>query len=68
MIQSEVTPKMKPTITISILGGCIQDVVKEKCNELDVIIHDYDIQGLDEDAVNSLCTDQYGEKYQVITF
>jgi len=68
MIQSEVTPKTKPTITINILGGCIQDVIKEKCNEIDVIIHDYDIQGLDQDAVNSLRTDQHGEQYQVITF
>jgi hypothetical protein len=68
MIQSEITPKNKPTITINILGGCIEDVVKEKCNEVDVIIHDYDIQGLDDDAMNSLCTDQYGKQYQVITF
>jgi hypothetical protein len=68
MIQSEVTPKTKPTITINILGGCIEDVVKEKCNEVNVIIHDYDIEGLDEDAMNSLCTDQYGKQYQVITF
>lgn len=68
VIQSEITPKKTPTITINILGGCIQDVVKEKCNEVQVIVHDYDIQGLDEDAMNSLCTDQYGEQYQVITF
>jgi hypothetical protein len=68
MIQSEISIKRTPTITINILGGCIEDVVKEKCNEVDVIIHDYDIQGLDDDAMNSLCTDQYGKQYQVITF
>ena len=68
MIQSEVTPKTKPTITINILGGCIEDVVKEKCNEVDVIIHDYDIEGLDEDTMTSLHTDNQGKQYQVITF
>ena len=68
MIQSEVTPKTKPTITINILGGCIEDIVKEKCNEVEVIVHDYDIQGLDEDAMISLHTDNKGKQYQVITF
>ena len=65
MIQSEVTHKKNPTITINILGGCIDDIVKERCNELEVIVHDYDIEGLDDE---NLHTDQYGKQYQVITF
>jgi len=68
MIQSEISTKRTPTITINILGGCIEDVIKERCNEVEVIVHDYDIQGLDNDAMNSLCTDQYGKQYQVISF
>jgi hypothetical protein len=64
MIQTEITPKKNPTITIHVEGGCVQDIVKEKCNEVDVVVHDYDIQ----DEEENLLIDQYGKKYKVITF
>jgi hypothetical protein len=65
MIQSEISSKRKPTITIHVAGGCIEDVVKERCNEVEVIVHDYDIQFMDD---NDLCTDKQGNQYKVIRF
>jgi hypothetical protein len=65
MIQSEISSKRKPTITIHVAGGYIEDIVKERCNEIDVVVHDYDIQGVD---TNDLCTDKQGNQYKVIRF
>jgi hypothetical protein len=64
IIQTEITPKKNPTITIHVGGGCVQDIVKEKCNGVDIVVHDYDIQ----DEEENLLIDQYGKKYKVITF
>lgn len=65
MIQSEVSSKEKPTITIIVGGGFIEDVVKERCNEVNVIVHDYDVSGIDE---TELCVDKNGKQYKLIKF
>jgi hypothetical protein len=64
IIQSQVTNNSK-RITIIVSGGKIDDIVKEKCSEIDVFIHDYDTEGTEEDKLQ---IDQYGKKYKQITF
>lgn len=64
VIQSEVTQQITPKITIVVSGGYIQDIIKERCLNTQIEVHDYDIQNEQE----YLNTDQYGKQYKVITF
>jgi hypothetical protein len=67
MIESEVSSKLTPTITIHVSGGFIEDVVKERCNNVEIVVHDYDIQGMDLDD-KSIHTDDKGNQYKLIRF
>jgi len=51
--------KRKPRIIITIEGGVVQNVERVNCDAL-VEIHDYDVDGLDEDT---LTEDSDGNKY-----
>jgi hypothetical protein len=64
VIQSDVTQQTKPKITIVVSGGYIQDIIKERCLNTQIEVHDYDIQ----DEQENLNTDQYGKQYRIITF
>lgn len=65
VIQSEVTQQTTPKITIIVSGGCVQDIIKERCTNTQVEIHDYDIEGLDmQDCIQ----DKNGDTFQVIKF
>lgn len=63
IIQSEITNKKK--ITIFVEGGVVEDIVKEKCSEIDVEVHDYDVEDSEEE---DLFTDKYGRKFNKINF
>lgn len=55
----------KKRITLSIKGGVIQDIVRENM-ECEIIIHDYDIEGIDTESNIHCKKDQDGESYQII--
>lgn len=65
MIQTSTSTQMTPKITIMVRGGIVEDIVKEKCNEVEVVVHDYDIEvegSIDERV------DGHGYPFRVITF
>lgn len=63
IIQSDITNKKK--ITIIVEGGMVEDIVKEKCSEIDVEVHDYDVEEYEED---NLFIDKYGRKFNKFNF
>jgi hypothetical protein len=63
IIQSDITNKKK--ITIIVEGGMVEDIVKEKCSEIDVEVHDYDVEECEED---NLFIDKYGRKFNKFSF
>lgn len=68
VIQSEVTRQSTPKITIIVSGGCVQDILKERCTNTEVEIHDYDIEGLDVESRDDCLQDKNGDTFQVIKF
>ena len=68
IIQSQITNKNQPTITLNVENGIIEDIIKEKCNNIDVFVHCYDIDGLVEEEKQNLLQDENGKKYQKIQF
>jgi hypothetical protein len=63
IIQSDITRDKK--ITIIVEGGVVEDIVKEKCSEIDVEVHDYDV---DQQEDENLFIDKYGRKFNRIVF
>ena len=63
IIQSEITNRKK--ITIVVEGGMVEDIVKERCSEIDVEVHDYDVEESEEE---DLFTDKYGRKFNKSNF
>lgn len=68
VIQSEVTQQLTPKITIIVSGGCVQDIIKERCTNTQVEIHDYDIEGIDAEGRYDCLQDKNGNTYQVLKF
>lgn len=56
----------KKRITISIKNGIIQDVVREN-TDCELIIHDYDIEGIDVESNIHCEKDENGQPYQRIS-
>jgi uncharacterized Rossmann fold enzyme len=61
------TKSMKPKITIIVSGGAVQDVVKENTN-IDLVIHDYDIEPHDTENRRDCYKDEHGDTYQLLKF
>jgi secreted PhoX family phosphatase len=60
------TPKHnKKRITLSIKGGIIVDIVRENI-DCEVVVHDYDLEGLDVETNIHVKQDENGEHYQQI--
>jgi hypothetical protein len=55
----------KHRMTIIISGGSVQDVIRENI-DCELVIHDYDIEGIDAETNEYCHKDQYGEWYQEI--
>lgn len=55
----------KKRITLSIKGGCISDIVRENV-DCEVVVHDYDIEGVDVESNIHCKQDESGEFYQRI--
>lgn len=62
------TVSTKPKVTIIVSGGSVQDIIKENCPEVEVVVHDYDIQGLDVDSDPTAYQDEKGNAYLQTTF
>ena len=56
---------MKPKITIVVSGGCVQDVIRENIGDVDIVIHDYDVDNTDPSVLK---TDENDDEYQELTF
>ena len=58
---------LKPRVTIIVAGGAVQDVLKEN-TDIDLQIHDYDIEPNDAENRRDCFKDESGDTYQLITF
>jgi len=61
------TQAKNPKLKIIVSGGCVQDIVKESCPNIDVEVFDYDIEGMDITDPNCY-RDEKGECFQLIKF
>jgi hypothetical protein len=62
------TVSTKPKVTIIVSEGMVQDIIKENCPEVEVVVHDYDIQGMDVDNDPHLSKDDKGKAYLPLGF
>lgn len=65
IIQSDISLQKTPKVTIIVSNGIVQDILKEKCLNTEIVIHDYDVEGEDE---THLLKDEHGKNFKVITF
>ena len=57
-----------PRLKIVVSGGYIQDIIKERCSEIEVQILDYDIQGMDIENNSEIYRDDKGNVFQLSRF
>ena len=62
IIQSDISPRRK--ITIIVENGAVENIIKERCSEIDVEVNDYDL----EDTDHNLYRDETGKPYKKIKF
>ena len=65
LFHNSMTTHDKKRMTISIKNGAIQDVLREN-TDCELIIHDYDIEGIDTENNIHCKKDQEGQWYQKI--
>jgi hypothetical protein len=65
LFHNSVSRHNKNRITLIISGGSVQDVIRENI-DCELIIHDYDIEGIDAETNEYCYKDENGEWYQEI--
>mgnify|MGYP003335742696 CR=1 FL=1 len=63
IIQSDISPRRK--ITIIVENGNVENIVKERCSEIDVEVNDYDVEDL---KAPNVYKDEKGKEYLKIKF
>jgi hypothetical protein len=58
------TTSLKQKVTIYVIGGRVDDIVKENCPELNIEVHDYDIG----DTEDNLHQDEKGRSFLCFEF
>jgi uncharacterized Rossmann fold enzyme len=61
------TKNMKPRITIIVSGGAVQDVIKENTN-IELVVHDYDIEPHEFENKKNYYKDEHGNSFQLLSF
>lgn len=54
----------KKKVSIIVSGGCVVDVVKSSCPDVNIEIYDYDVEG---DDCENCFLDNEGKQYKLIT-
>lgn len=65
LFHNSVVNHSKKRLTISISGGIISDVVREN-TDCELVIHDYDIEGIDPETNEHCYQDNDGNWYQIV--
>ncbi len=65
LFHNSIVSHSKKRLTISISDGIISDVVREN-TDCELIIHDYDIEGIDPETNQHCQQDIYGNWYQIV--
>ena len=65
LFHNSVAKHNKRRMTIIVSGGVVQDVIRENI-DCELVIHDYDIEGVDVESNENCRQDIYNEWYQEI--